>query len=683
MSRLRLAVDIGGTFTDIVLAGEAQWHTHKLLTTHTNPASAVLEGVRHILALAKVKSSSVAVVLHGTTLATNALIERKGARTVLITTEGHRDVLEIGLENRFDQYDVFMRRPAPLVPRERRITVRERISATGGVLLPLTSAEVERVIDAAIHCQAESVAVGLLHAWRSPRHEEAIAAALRSRVPTMPISLSSEVCPEIREYERLSTTVANAFVQPLMAAYLNELQAGLRETGIAGPLLVMTSGGGLTSLEAAATFPVRLIESGPAGGAMLAAALARRSELSRVLAFDMGGTTAKLTLIDDGEPEWSRTFEVARAWKFRKGSGMPVRIPVIELVEIGAGGGSIAQVDRLGRIQVGPESAGSEPGPAAYHRGGVEPTVTDADVVLGRLSPERFAGGSITLAPDQSTHVIEARLGRPLGVDARTAAQGIIDTVDEHMAAAARNHAGEWGRDLTGRTLIAFGGSAPLHAVDLAIRLGINTAIIPVSAGVGSAVGFLLSPTAFEVVRSRHVLVDEADQAGLLELFERMRAEALDVVRPLVGDGRLRETRRAWMRYVGQGHEIPVTIPDGVDNLSVSLTAAFLAAYAAIYGRVIPGQSIEALSWTLALVGETPVIPDVSMSAAAHPASGSGLRKPVTGVVERSAVGRSHPLEGPILVVEDQTTTVVPQGWQVTADEFGQLVLMANAGRKT
>lgn len=688
----RLAVDIGGTFTDVVLARGDRWITHKRLTTHGNPAVAVLDGARHVLQQSGVAAASVDVVLHGTTLATNALIERRGARTALITTEGHRDVLEIGLENRFDQYDIFMQRPAPLVPRALRFTVRERVGARGEVLLPLTAAEVDRVVDAILDSGAESIAIGLLHAWIEAGHEHRLAEAITHRAPWLPLSLSSLVCPEIREYERFSTTVANAYVKPLMAAYLRDLQEGLRSIGLGGPVLVMTSGGGLTSLSAAQSFPVRLVESGPAGGAMLAAALARRSGLARVLAFDMGGTTAKLTLIDEGEPEWSRTFEVARAWKFRKGSGMPVRIPVIELVEIGAGGGSIAAVDRLGRIQVGPHSAGSEPGPAAYDRGGEHPTVTDADLVLGRLQPDRFAAGSIPLRADKAANAIRAHVATVLGVDPGTAARGIADTVGENMAAAARNHAGEWGRDLSGRTLIAFGGSAPLHAAELARRLGIERVMVPVNAGVGSAVGFLLSPMSFEVVRSRHVFVDAADEAELTTLFAEMRAEALEVVRPLTGEAELRETLRAWMRYVGQGHEIPVTLPVEVRGIARQLERAFGEVYRAIYGRLIPGQRIEVLSWTLSIAGPTPVLerPEPAATGGVGPSAEAPVQSAARGltpsghaVVERDTLRGGQTLRGPLLVVEDQTTTVVPANWTVSMDDCGQILLTDVSGRNS
>jgi N-methylhydantoinase A len=675
----RLAVDIGGTFTDVVLAGDGQLFTTKLLTTHAEPAAAVMQGVSDILAMSGVQARNIRMMLHGTTLATNALIERKGASTVLITTEGHRDVLEVGLQNRFDQYDVFMQRPVPLASRAQRLTVRERMSARGDVLLPLTDAEIGRVITQVRASGAESVAIGLLHAWINPDHEDRIAAALAAVAPELPVSLSSKVCPEIREYERLSTTVANAYVQPLMSRYLKDLQRALHFAGILAPLLIMTSGGGLTSLETASVFPVRLIESGPAGGAMLASALARRSGLDRVLAFDMGGTTAKLMLLDDAQPEWTRAFEVARAWKFRKGSGIPVRIPVIEMVEIGAGGGSIAAVDDLRRLQVGPESAGSEPGPAAYDRGGNKATVTDADLVLGWLRPDRFAGGKLVLDHDKAAHAIRAGIAAVLDVDEVTAAAGIADTVTENMAAAARNHAGEWGRDLTGRTLIAFGGSAPLHAAELARRLGIGKVVIPVNAGVGSAVGFLVAPVAFEVVRSRHLFVDETDAGRLAALVTDMRAEAQAVVGPLIDSGSARATLRAWMRYVGQGHEIPVSLPaDGYVDGRL-LGEAFSRAYASIYGRLIPGQRMEVLSFTFALSGPPMALKD-GWHESLEPSMASAVVWESAGWIDRVTLRSGQTLPGPLRVIEDQTTTVVPTDWTVSTDRFGQLILLDTRG---
>ncbi len=676
--RHRLAVDIGGTFTDLVLATPSRWFTTKLLTTHDDPALGVMTGLRTLVRDASIDPSGIELVLHGTTLATNALIERRGAPTALITTAGHRDALEIGLENRFDQYDIFMQRPQVLVPRSLRFTVDERLGAHGQVLRPLTSAALEEVLEKVRASEVESVAVGFLHAYVNPAHERMVADLLHRRLPSLAVSLSSSVCPEIREYERLSTTCANAYVKPLMAGYLNSLEQQFRNAGMLCPLLLMTSGGGLTSLATAKEFPIRLVESGPAGGAMLAVALARRSGWNRVLAFDMGGTTAKLTLIDGQVPQWSRAFEVARAYRHRKGSGLPLRIPVIELVEIGAGGGSIARVDQLLRVHTGPDSAGSEPGPVAYGKGGVAPTVTDADVVLGKLRPERFAGGSLRLDADAAKTAIERDIATPLQLDALAAAWGISETVDENMAAAARSHASEVGKSLAERTLIAFGGAAPLHAVSLANKLGIDRIVVPRFAGVGSAVGFLLAPIAYEVVRSRHTFLDALGESDVAELLSSMRAEAMDVILPIVEADTLTEGCRVYMRYSGQGFEIAVSVPAELATRHV-LARAFESQYRELYGRTIPGQQIEILSWTLSLSTTAPEFP-VLDAMQAMPESGVASwfdgsdNTPVT-LLRREGLASGLDTRGPLLVMEDQTTTVVPAGFNVAADEYGQLII--------
>ena len=678
LPEIRLAIDIGGTFTDLVLVTPLNWFTTKVLTTHSDPASGVMTGLHTLLEEAAVGAQDVGLVLHGTTLATNALIERRGARTALITTAGHRDALEIGLENRFDQYDIFMQRPPVLVPQALRFTVDERLGANGQVLRPLRQEDVEATVEAILASGVESVAVGFLHAYVNPEHEREVGDALFRRAPHLALSLSSSVCPEIREYERLSTTCANAYVKPLIGGYLTSLAAQFGSVGMTCPVLLMTSGGGLTSLATAKEFPIRLVESGPAGGAMLAAALARRSDWRRVLAFDMGGTTAKLTLIDDFEPLWSRAFEVARAYRYRKGSGLPVRIPVIELVEIGAGGGSIARVDRLQRIHTGPDSAGSEPGPVAYGRGGSAPTVTDADLVLGKLPSERFADGSVVIDVDAARAAIDRAVAMPLRLDVLSAAWGISETVDENMAAAARSHASESGRSLAERTMIAFGGAAPIHAVSLAIKLGMSRVVIPRFAGVGSAVGFLLAPISFEVVRSRHGYLDTLDASDIAQLLLSMRAEAMEIVLPIAGLDSLKESCRAYMRYVGQGFEIAVNVPAGGCTAAM-LALAFETKYREFYDRTIPGQRIEILSWTLGLSTAAPDIPRLS-SVQAEPESSTahwfdGTRIQPVRRRRREGLEMQGNAGGPLLVFEDYTTTVVPNGFDLRVDEFGQLVI--------
>jgi N-methylhydantoinase A len=528
----RLAVDIGGTFTDVVLEiPDGQRITTKLLTTYAHPGEAVLEGIGTVMGESGLEPSQVGLIIHGTTLATNALIERSGAKTALLTTEGHRDALEMAHEDRFEQYDVMIDRPRPLVPRHLRLPVRERMDFNGKILVPLDRQSLEAALPVLDEHGVESVAVGYLHAFVNPQHEQQTAEWLAAARPSLSITLASEVCPEIREFERLSTACANAYVRPLMSSYLERLAGELQALGFGCPFLLMTSGGGLTTLETAARFPIRLVESGPAGGAILARDVAAGAGFDRVLSFDMGGTTAKLCLIDDFEPLTSRSFEVDRVYRFRKGSGLPVRIPVIEMVEIGAGGGSIAKVDKFGRIQVGPESAGSEPGPAAYGRGGKKPTVTDADVQLGRIYPDTFAGGTFELDMDASKRALQEGVASPLGLKEGLAAFGVSEVVDENMAAAARTHAAEFGMDLGSRDMVAFGGAAPLHATRLGEKLGVKRIIVPSEAGVGSAVGFLLAPVAYEVVRSRRQRLSALDHELVNHLMEQMREESLAVVR--------------------------------------------------------------------------------------------------------------------------------------------------------
>ncbi|MEM7250880.1 MAG: hydantoinase/oxoprolinase family protein [Pseudomonadota bacterium] len=484
--RARLAVDIGGTFTDLVLSFGERIASVKVLTTPEAPERGVLDGVRQIIDESGCQPSDIALVIHGTTLATNALIERKGARTALIATDGFRDSVEMAYEHRFEQYDLYMERPSPLVPRYWRFGIPERIAADGEVLLPLDRSALADIVPRLLEANIESLAVGFLHSYANPDHEQTAGAFFREQLPGVAVTLSSDVCPEIREYERLSTACANAYVQPLMAGYLAALDEGLAALGLSGPLLLMMSSGGVTTVDTAIREPIRLVESGPAGGVILAQRVASECRVSEALSFDMGGTTAKLTLIDNGEPQHSRAFEVAREYRFLKGSGLPIRIPVIDMVEIGAGGGSIARLDAMQRITVGPDSAGAMPGPACYDQGGSSPTVTDADVVLGRIDPAQFAGGKIVLDADRATNALATDIASGIGVEPVIAAAGVAELVDETMASAARVHAVENGKDTVDRCLIATGGAAPLHAARLAEKLGIDQVIVPWGAGVGS-----------------------------------------------------------------------------------------------------------------------------------------------------------------------------------------------------
>ena len=692
----RLGVDIGGTFTDVVLEGPDGRASTKVLTTHGAPEEAIVEGVHRVCAAAGTAPAAIGQIIHGTTLATNALIERRGAKTALITTKGFRDVIEMRTESRFEQYDLNLVLPEPLLARNRRHVVNERIDATGRVLVPLDRAEVRALAEELGEAGYESVAVGLLHAYVDGAHERMIREVLNETLPEVMVSLSSEVSPQMREYERFNTTVANAYIQPLMKGYLSRLRERLAGEGADCPIFLMHSGGGIISLESAAEFPVRLVESGPAGGAVFAADIAARHGLDRVLSFDMGGTTAKICLIRNHTPKTARVFEVARTYRFKKGSGMPISIPVIDMVEIGAGGGSLAQVDAMRQIRVGPESAGSEPGPACYGRGGERPAVTDADLVLGRLDPESFAGGSIRLHPDAARRALEVHVGERLDMDATEAAWGLAEVVDENMANAARVHAVENGEDLGGYTMVAFGGAAPLHAARLCEKLGIARCLIPEGAGVGSAIGFLRAPFSFEANRSVFMTMAAFDASAVAALFADMEAEARAFVRSCEAEADILAEHRFYMRYSGQGWEIPVRLtPEQAANPDAeTFLALFEADYARLFGRSVEGMEAEITVWSVNAFTPSPAAAGGATRASptTEPATDSAepvepaepaevavtpgrraLFDPALGrstdatVLPRTALAASDRLAGPAVVTEDETSVIVPSGRVVGA----------------
>jgi N-methylhydantoinase A len=685
----RLAADIGGTFTDVALECGPRRLTAKVLTTPLAPEQGVIRGIVEVLESAALSPADVKVFVHGTTLATNALIERKGATTAVVTTEGFRDVIEIGRESRFDQYDINLVKPQPLVPRSLRVTVPERLAVDGSVVVPLDLRGLEEHVRAFRSANVTSIAVGFLHSYVNPRHEELVAKRLRELMPDAYISLSSKVCPEVREYERLMTTCANAYVQPLIAGYLQRLRAELDRMGLSAPTVLMTSGGGLTTLENACDFPIRLVESGPAGGAILASHVGAASGESSLLSFDMGGTTAKICIIDDNEALKSRSFEIARSKRFMKGSGMPVRIPVIEMVEIGAGGGSIAGIDSLGRIQVGPESATSEPGPACYGRGGERATVTDADLVLGKIDPQHFAGGSIALSVDASRNAIASHVSAAAGSEVEMGAFGICEVVEENMANASRVHAIERGKDVRARTMVAFGGAAPLHAARLAEKLGMQRVIVPRSAGVGSAVGFLRAPLSYEVVRSLFVRIPRLDTEAANRQFDEMIAEASAVVRSAKPDAKLEVRRSVFLRYSGQGHEIEVALAGRplVQSDREAITEAFAKAYQALYRRTISHAEVEALSWAVTVTAvedrSSQTIPFVGASGEAMPLRQSRLFDGRLGrfidspVYWRDAIAVNQVIEGPAIIAEDETSTVVTSSFVASIDATGSIILQA------
>ena len=599
----RLGVDIGGTFTDIAIKSKDRLHTSKKLTVPDAPEESVMAGISEVLVQAKISPSDVSLVIHGTTLATNAIIERKGAKTAFITTQGFRDVIEMGTESRFDQYDLNLNLPDPLVSRDCRFTVKERMSAQGEQLVKLDENSLLRFISIMEEKNFESIAIGFLHSYANPVHEIRVREILQESLPQISISISSEVSPEIREYERFTTTCANAYIQPLITPYLQNMVCRLNEIGMNCPLFLMLSNGGLCDMETAAKFPVRMIESGPAGGAILASKIARECSLDKIVSFDMGGTTAKICLLDDTEPSTAREFEVSREYRFKPGSGIPLRIPVIEMVEVGAGGGSICGVDELGMIFVGPKSAGSIPGPSCYGTGGNMPTVTDANLILGRLDQQSFADGQISLLPGAAIKSLKKVICNRIGVSPEIGAMGVVEMVDENMANAAREHAIERGKSLNGRTIIAFGGSAPLHAARLAEKLGVNKIIVPDGASVGSAIGFLYAPITFEITRSLYQRLSNIEMRVVSELFNRIEKDAKKIVRSAARRQKLNVLRSAYIRFVGQRHEIKVTLPSGLlDEKAIDvIREAFFEAYRSQYSRSMPNVDIESVGWSVSV----------------------------------------------------------------------------------
>ena len=697
--KARVAADIGGTFTDVVIEwGERQAST-KVLTTVDAPERGVIDGIEQLLAETGLQPGDIGVVIHGTTLATNALIERKGAKTAFLTTEGVGDLLDMGFEKRYAHYDLYQERPPALVLSEHRFEVPERIAVDGTVLKPLDETSVSQIADKLTSLDIEAVAIGFLHAYAHPDHEQRTRAILAEHLSNVTVCLSSEVCPEIREYERFSTTVANAYVRPLMAGYLLRLADNLNAIGIDAPLYIMMSGGGIATLEQASKLPIRLLESGPAGGAILAADLARQINEDAVMAFDMGGTTAKVCLITGGAPDRSRRFEVARVYRDLKGSGLPVRIPVINMVEIGAGGGSIGRVDRLGRITMGPDSAGADPGPVSYAQGGERPAVTDANLLIGRIDPESFAGGRMPLDRDLAEAAVMREVGEPLGIESQWAAAGMIEVVDENMANAARVHAIERGKVLGRHSMIAFGGCAPLHAARLAQKLGMNRVIVPAGAGVGSAIGFLRAPLAYEVVRSRQMALDAFDAEAANRLIDEMTAEAMAVVKPGLGEGLSVEEAQAprciWTCAIsGKGHELAVPLDDrpaGCSGRGARSKRPSWIGTKSIYGVTLDHVGIEITAWSLTLTAPsslhrpidrvlkpTSTVEPIGSSREAYdPEQGERL---AFALYRREALSPGVVLEGPAIIGEDQTSTMVPPGWQAWVAANHAIVLDRQGG---
>ena len=684
--RLRVGVDTGGTFTDIAVLDDAtgELTVGKTLTTPDDPSRAIAEGAAETVGRAGSGLGAVGQFVHGTTLVTNALIERKGALTALLTTEGHRDAIEIGKEQRYDLYDLMLERPQPLAPRHLRLDVPQRTLADGSELVPLDEALVARAARELAAAGVEAVAIAFLNSYVNPADERRARDIVRAAAPSLRVSLSSDVVPEIREYERTSTTVANAYVQGRVERYLGDLVERLRQAGFAGTLLLMLSSGGVATVETASRFPVRLLESGPAGGALAAAAFGAEAGFADLVSFDMGGTTAKFAVIVGGEPLVAHDFEVDRRYRFKKGSGLPVNLPVIEMIEIGAGGGSIARVDALGLLKVGPDSAGAMPGPVCYGRGGTLPTVTDADLVLGYLDPAFFLGGAMRLDLDGARAAIRAQVAEPLGLSVEEAAWGIHQIVNEGMASAARVHTLERGRDPRTLPLFAFGGAGPVHGERVARALGSPRLVVPAGAGVMSAIGFLGAPLAFDFVRSAPGRLDRLDWARVSGLLAEMEAEG----EALLGEAgvpaaQVAHRRTGDLRYLGQGHEVRVTLPPGpldADHLP-ALRQAFEAEYRRLFGRGGPPVPLEAVSWRVVSSGPRP-----SLARQGRGQGGGEARKgsrrawvPELGgwaditVWDRYRLGEGAELVGPAVVEERESTVVVGPGSVCRVDGHGNL----------
>jgi N-methylhydantoinase A len=676
MARYSLGIDIGGTFTDLVLLDPETGRTAiwKESTTPDDPSRGAMHGLARLLDTSRIAAAEIVRVVHATTLFTNALIERKGAATGLLTTAGFRDILEIGRERKYELYDLFIEMPKPLVPRPWRRDVPERLNADGSIETPLDIEAVLAEVGELAAAGVTSLAICFLHAYANPVHERAAAAAITARFPALSLSLSCDVAPEIREYPRMTTTVANAYVRPIAEIYLDRLEAALKASGVPGALFLMLSNGGLTHGGEAKRAPVQLLESGPAAGALAGAWFGRKAGLDRVLAFDMGGTTAKLALVDDGEPLVAWGFEAARTKRFLRGSGLPVQIATVELIEIGAGGGSIARASGLGTLQVGPDSAGAEPGPVCYGRGGTEPTVTDSDLALGYLNADFFLGGAMRIETAPAQAALGALADR-LGIAASRSAFGIHDVVNETMAGAARVAIAERGRVPRDYALLATGGAAPVHAWNVAEKLGIDRVLCPPGAGVGSTIGMLMAAARVDRVASYTTALAAADWKHIAAIFATLEADAHAVVRDTGADLTQQSVRRlADMRYVGQGSEITIALPGNIDPAGV--LEAFETAYKRLFGRTPPGAQAQFVALRLALSAPMPgaggTLLITGMAGAAplkgsrfvhFEAAGGAVETPV---YDRYALPPGSVLRGPAIFEENESTFVVGPGARVT-----------------
>ncbi|MCP3954931.1 MAG: hydantoinase/oxoprolinase family protein [Desulfobacterales bacterium] len=682
----RLGCDIGGTFTDFVLVNSqtGEIRTNKCLTTPVDPSDAVETGVRQLLETNANVAGAIDEIIHGTTLVINAIIERKGAKTGLITTKGFRDVLELGREIRYDAYDIFAEYPQPLVPRYLRREVGERITSDGRVLQPLETGEVRSEIQALRDQGVESLAVCLINSFENPDHEKKIKAMVEAEAPDLFLSTSFEVLPQIREYERTCTTATNAYVKPITARYLEKLTTRLASMGIAGRLFIMLSSGGITSVDIARRFPVRIIESGPTAAVIASQYYGKMFRIKEMFCFDMGGTTAKSCLIQKGQAGLVSTFEVGRVQRFKKGSGLPIQVPVVDLMEIGAGGGSIAKINRLGLLQVGPESAGADPGPACYAMGGSDPTVTDADLVLGYLDPDYFLGGTMKLDKAASREAIEEKIAKPLGTGMVEAAFGIHDLINETMAAAAKTHIAEKGGNPNLVTVSAFGGAGPVHAFGLAGKIRAPKILVPPLAGVGSALGFFTAPVAFDLTRSHRATLDDADFRAIEDLFQSLEHEAAAALSDAAQSEKIQFQRTLMMRFVGQGAETDLA----VDNRPFDqwtpqdVRHRFDGVYQKLYGRTYPDNPIEFVTFKIrASLPEQPFhLPRLTGNDGRLADCIKGRRQafsltakdfiPFT-VYDRAALFPGAAFQGPAIIEERESTIVIGEDARVSVDEYG------------
>jgi len=684
----RLGCDIGGTFTDFVLlndrTGEIQ--IHKCLTTPSDPSDAVEQGIRELEAKTPDFVGKLDEVIHGTTLVINSIIERKGARTGLITTKGFRDVLELGREIRYAPYDIFAEFPRPLIERRFRLEVDERIRSDGTVLKPLDLDEVREVARRLIAMGVESIAVCLLNSFENPSHEFAIKEIIREEAPHVTVSISFEVLPQIKEYERTSTTATNAYVKPLTGKYLSRLSNRLRTIGFDGRLFIMLSSGGITSVETAAEFPVRIIESGPTAAVISGQYYGKLFDISEIFCFDMGGTTAKSCLIQGGVAGVVPTFEVGRVQRFMKGSGLTIQVPVVDLMEIGAGGGSIAKVSKMGTLQVGPESSGADPGPICYARGGTEPAVTDADLLLGYLDENYFLGGEMTLDKDAAKRGVQEKIAEPLGVSFIQAVWGIHDLINETMAAAAKTHIAEKGGNPKVATVIAFGGAGPVHAYGLAKKLGSSELLVPPNAGVGSALGFFTAPRAFDLLRSHKVALYDADFEEIERIFREMETEGARTLQAAETGEEVIFERSLDMRFVGQGAETNITAPGGdfKDVRPEEIRRRFDETYERLYGRTYTDSPVEFINFKVraTLPKKLLQLPKMAGGGKSLQDALKGERQAYSGVTgdfipykvyDRYRLFPGAAFEGPAIVEERESTVIIGEDADASVDDYGFL----------